>query len=540
MGNLVEKIGCKLCGSSDGLQVYEEGGKFTGFCFVCNKYYHNPYGEDEPHTKEVRVTTKEELHKQYFDIVDRKISADTCKYFEVEVGINNDGEIKEHYYPMKNDTGTIGHKIRVVKDKSFLINKSGKTTKMFGEDQAMKCGAKKLFVVEGEVDAMSLYQALKSNAAKNPKFANFHPAVVSPANGASSLAKELAAAGDLVDRFEEVVLMLDTDAAGIAATEASAPVYPAKTFIVKLPLKDPNEMLLAGREGELVKLAYNSKSRYAPDSIVTLGELREEILAPVTIDVTWPWPTLNNKMYGLRRTELYLFGGGAGCGKTELFKEHEYHLVNYHKLPIAAFMLEEAVSHTAKSIAGKFCNKRFHIPDGDWTQEELEGSLDYISSLDIYLYKSKGVMEWDKMQKYIRYLALSEGVKDFFIDNLTALVAKHADKTTMLDRILAEQSELCEELGITIYEISHLTRPSGGQKPHEEGGRVHQSDFRGSGSIQFWSNAMFGIERNTQAEDEEERNTATLRCLKDRFTGEATGLVFPLYFNKHSGRLLEV
>lgn len=65
------------------------------------------------------------------------------------------------------------------------------------------------------------------------------------------------------------------------------------------------------------------------------------------------------------------------------------------------------------------------------------------------------------------------------------------------------------------------------------------ADFRGSGAIGFWAHYMFGVERNTQAEDHDERNTVTLRCIKDRYTGNATGRTVQLFFNHSTGRLLE-
>jgi twinkle protein len=85
--------------------------------------------------------------------------------------------------------------------------------------------------------------------------------------------------------------------------------------------------------------------------------------------------------------------------------------------------------------------------------------------------------------------------------------------------------------------ISHLATPEG--KPHEEGGRVTIRQFRGSRAIGFWSHFMFGLERNQQAEDETERRTTILRCLKDRVTGKGTGKTLPLVYDQETGLLSE-
>jgi twinkle protein len=49
---------------------------------------------------------------------------------------------------------------------------------------------------------------------------------------------------------------------------------------------------------------------------------------------------------------------------------------------------------------------------------------------------------------------------------------------------------------------------------------------------------MFGLERDQQAEDEETRTTTTLRVLKDRVTGRATGKTFHYGFDQERGRLI--
>jgi twinkle protein len=46
---------------------------------------------------------------------------------------------------------------------------------------------------------------------------------------------------------------------------------------------------------------------------------------------------------------------------------------------------------------------------------------------------------------------------------------------------------------------------------------------------------MLALERDQQAEDIEQRQTTTLRVLKDRVTGQATGKTFKLGYDPVSG-----
>ena len=102
---------------------------------------------------------------------------------------------------------------------------------------------------------------------------------------------------------------------------------------------------------------------------------------------------------------------------------------------------------------------------------------------------------------------------------------------------MKEMASLAKSLKIIIHFISHLATPDG--KSHEEGGHVSIRHFKGARAIGFWSHFMLGLERNQQAEDERERQTTTLRILKDRYTGQATGQLLYLGYDKETGRLFE-
>jgi twinkle protein len=79
---------------------------------------------------------------------------------------------------------------------------------------------------------------------------------------------------------------------------------------------------------------------------------------------------------------------------------------------------------------------------------------------------------------------------------------------------MADMAQLAKALNVIIHFVSHLATPDG--KPHEEGGRVMIRHFKGSRAIGFWSHFMFGLERDTQAEDDAVKTITTFRVLKDR------------------------
>ena len=131
-------------------------------------------------------------------------------------------------------------------------------------------------------------------------------------------------------------------------------------------------------------------------------------------------------------------------------------------------------------------------------------------------------------------MAHSLGCRDIFLDHLTAIASTiEDDERKAIDQIMGKLARLAENLNITIYFVSHLATPEG--RPHEEGGRVMERHFRGSRSIGFWSDFMFGIERDKQ----DLEGVTTFRVLKDRFTGDGNGVTFGLAYDRHTGLLNE-
>jgi twinkle protein len=216
-----------------------------------------------------------------------------------------------------------------------------------------------------------------------------------------------------------------------------------------------------------------------------------------------------------------------------VFKQIAKHIIQTEDAPVGLIMLEEPPSMTAKTVAGMIMGKRVHVPDVEYDREELRETLNKLGGR-VFLYDHFGSMSFDVIKQKIRYMVRALGVRDIFLDHLTALAsAIDTDERKAIDKIMAELSSLCQELECTIYYVSHLTTPEG--KAHEEGGRVLEKQFRGSRSIAYWSHFLFGIERDKQ----DEQGVTVFRVLKDRYTGDAAGLRFGLRYSTTTGLLEE-
>jgi twinkle protein len=459
---------------------------------------------------------------EYKALTKRGITEETCRKFGYMVARwkGKPVQVTQHF-----DEGRLVMQQLRTADKDFPIIGSLDEAPLAGQ-HLWERGGRRIVITEGAVDMLTVSQ-LQGN--KWP--------VVSLPNGTKGARKAVSKQLEYLCTFEEVVLLFDNDEPGREAVAQCAALFPpGKCKVATTELKDANDMLLAGRGEEVIKAIWNAKT-YRPDGIVTLSDIRQKMLEPKKLGLSWFLPKLTELTYGRHWCHIYAFGAGTGVGKTDFLTQQMMHDMTVLNEPIGVFSLEQPPEETGERIAGKLAGKCFHIPDDGWTQEEKVAAIDQLeASGKLFLYDSFGATDWEVIQGHIRYLNHSEGVRIFYIDHLTALAAAEDDERKGLERIMAQMSALAKELRIIIHLVSHLASPEG--KPHEEGGRVMIKHFKGSRAIGFWCHAMYALERNQQPEGDEERRT-TFRILKDRFAGRATGKTIMLDYNAQTSILFE-
>lgn len=529
---LVSKGPCPECGSSDACALYDDGHQH---CFSCGTYF-PPAGAEAPRAAPKPKTKAGLLRGETQPLKSRGLDAKTVEKFRYLVGTYKGKPVQIEQWADASGR-IVAQKLRD-KDKNFTIIGDPDEALPLPGMELWRDGGKMVVITEGYIDMMSVAQAQGLR----------WPVVTLP-NGAKSAVKAISKAADWLEKFERVVLMFDMDDPGKEAAVAAARVLtPGKVFIAQLPLKDANEMVKARRSGELVNLPWDARA-YRPDGIVRVKDIKEAALVAPTYGLPFPWRGPTEATYGIRRGELLGYGAGVGVGKTTLFKQVSLsamlpELIEDHsglELPLDALnprkvgtlFLEENVRKTLRTMAGMAIGKRVHIPGVEFDPAELAAAMD---RLDPYLfaYNHFGAKDWDGIKDLIRYMVLGEGIKDVFLDHLTALLAFVDDDRKALDVIMADLASLVEQHDFTLHFISHLTTPQGAA--HEEGGRVLEKHFTGSRAIARWSHNLFALERDKQDPDA----PTTFRILKERETGDATGRTFGLAYQRDTGLFTEV
>ena len=513
---------CSNCGSKDNVGMYERpDGSTYSYCFGC----HNYCSEEQKNTQQINKDKNKNMINGIIEALpSRRIDVDTCRKFNYQTGEYNGKPCQiANYYD--RDYNLVAQHLRFP-DKSFSwIGDTDKIT-LFGQN-LWRDGGKTIILTEGEIDALSVSKVQ----------GNKYP-VCSIPSGATSAKKYIKRELEWLSKFENIVLMFDEDEAGKKASIECANILPVKKVkIAKLPAKDPNELLVTNQSTKLYDAIWEAK-RYTPQGIIEGKDTKDLLLKDNYVEtIPYQWNGLNEKLGGIRNSELVLLTAGSGTGKSQVCREIAYHLIN-KKIKIGYIALEESVQKSIRSIVGIKLNKLIHKPEvkKQVPEEELVSAWnevkDYVSFYDHF-----GSSDTDDLMNRIRYMVQSLDCKVIILDHISIVVSgiTDGDERRTIDNLMTSLRQLVEEVKCALFVVSHLKRPEG-KKGHEEGVQTSLSHLRGSHSLAQLSDAVIGFERDQQ--DATASNVMTSRVLKNRYSGE-TGVACELVYNKDTGRLSE-
>jgi twinkle protein len=501
---------CPHCGSSDARSVYSDG---HTYCFSCETYEAGDSECQPPsHSKKAIYYDGDfgALHK-------RRITEETCRKFNVRL---TPDEVR---FPYTDETGkVVAYKSRN-RDKEFTwVGKSPK--RLFGQN--LFGTGKRLVITEGEMDALSVWEAMPGWP------------VVSIPNGASAAKKSLQNQLQWILGFDEVILLFDNDPPGAGAAAECCELLPpekVKTGVL-LGHKDASEALQA-KEAQAIRVAIWNALPYQPANIKDGKDLLELLKEPVgRYDALYPFKGLNTLTGGLRKREVVTLVAGTGVGKSTFSGEIAQHLISQGER-VGYIALEESIQRTGLRLMTVFANRPLHLNNTVLSDAEFEAAFNAsVGSGNFWLRDGFGSVDPDHIIKDVRFLSRSKEVGWVILDHISIMVSgmEGNDERKMIDRAVTQLRSLVEETSLGLIMISHLSKPAGERKGHEDGGQVTLRDIRGSHAISQLSDLVIALERDISSGDDITR----IRVLKNRHSGW-TGPAGQLKYSKKTGRLTE-
>ena len=541
---LMERTQCPKCAeqgndtSCDNLAVYSDG---HSYCYAC-KYYQK--GENSAVNYQPAPKEFTPIKGVFEPIPSRNITEDTCRQFNYQLFNHNDKKYHVASYYKKNEL--VAQHFRSP-EKKFWWKGETVGTELFGQHRFEK-GGKRLVITEGELDAMSVYQA------------NGGWPVVSIPSGTTSAEASIKQNLEFISSYDEVIIMFDMDEAGQEAARKVAAILPVgKTKIAQLPRKDANDCLMNGDE-RAIKTAIFQAHLYSPDEIVHVSQVSSKDPLEGKEIFSFPWDELDQKLIGQRSGEITLWVSGPGSGKSTIIRELAYNHLQQGQ-SVGMMMFEESEEETLDDLISLMINAPVRViratkmlnekrekegkppvwVNGSFTEEEYNEARDWLTSKPLYFYNHEGNNAYKSAIARMEYLAVSLGVDVIILDHITALTAGMMESNddgerVLIDRVMKDLRSLVSRTGVRIDVISQLKK---GSKSYDDGDPISSEDVRGSASLNSVPNTVIAMERNKQHPDVFVSNCTALRVLKNRLVGHL-GVMGALHYNSTTGRMEEV
>lgn len=426
------------------------------------------------------------------------------RFYGTKTRIDKDGKPSDIIFLYPNQS----KKIRSLDRKEFHSEGDIAKAGLYGRDRFSAGSHKYVTITEGELDAHSLYQVLRSP-------------VVS-VQSSSSAVRDCSSDREWLDSFERIYLCFDNDEVGRSALSKVARLFDFnKIYQVKLTRhKDANEYLKHNEVDELRQIWWNSK-RYLPETVISSFSDFEKILSePAKKGVRFPFKFLNDMTYGMRPGESILITAQEGVGKTEVMRTLEHHLLKETNDAIGSIFLEEGKKRHLLGLAGIELKRPAHldVEKGEISETQIFDAVKSAVGDDdrLHIYSHFGSDDPEVIIDTIRFLVAARSCRYILLDHISMVVSGLAgeDERRALDYLCTRLEMMVKELDFCLIFVSHVN---------------DSGQTRGSRYISKIADLRINLTRDVESDNTMDRLTTHVRIAKNRFayqTGYAGRLIF--------------
>jgi twinkle protein len=328
----------------------------------------------------------------------RKLTKETIEYFDVRMNERGTGLC----WPYYKDGVLVNLKHRAFADKKFYNSKETEPT-LFNRDRCAS-NLERLVICEGEFDCMALHQ--------------YGIEAVSVPNGTGDT-RWIANEWDYCQRFQEVVLCLDNDAAGWKLRDELIQRFGRyRCRVMRLPFKDANECLIQGVPPEKMKQALEYAESVPPDLLVNASEFIDDVTAlfnhpNLVKGVPTAFESLDEILRGWRDQELTIWSGNNGSGKSTILNQVVLDLL-LRRVPVCMASLELPPTQYLRWMVMQQTDRQ--RPDDQQIYEAFQTFGPYL-----FVVNTHEEITPDRVLDCFTYAARRYGVKHFVVDSLARL-----------------------------------------------------------------------------------------------------------------------
>jgi twinkle protein len=343
-------------------------------------------------------------------------------------------------------------------------------------------GAREINIVEGEIDALSLY--------------DYGRVGLSVPFGGGKGAKQdwIDTDFDMLQAMERINLVLDDDKVGDeACEEISGRLGRHRCYRVKLPRKDANQCLLEGVKVEEINKAFEDARTLDPEELVAPSTFTEEV-----IDLFWPkegehigyrlpYDKIGNGLL-FRPGEMTLWSGSSGSGKSQILSDSMVDWVNQGARTCVLslemkgkFLLARMVKQASK----------LHKP----TSIYITKTLQWLDE-GLWVYNLVGKVSVDSILEVFDYARARHGCDTFVIDSLMRVGGVASDDYSAQEELVYKVVTWCGEKDVHVHLVAHSRK---GEKAR---GVPETDDVKGAMEIGANAFNIISVWRNRKLEEE--------------------------------------
>ena len=245
------------------------------------------------------------------------------------------------------------------------------------------------------------------------------------------------------------------------------------------------------------------------------------------------FPTLDNLLSGLHKSDLIILAARPSMGKTSLALDIARNTAVRHDVPVGIFSLEMSSEQIVdRMLSAESYVDSWKMRTGAITKEDdfakIRDALENLSKAPIYI-DDKPAQNILSMRAVARRLKRERGIGLIIVDYLQLMVPPSNRASDNLVQQVTEISRslknLARELDVPVLALSQLSRAV-----ESRGGRPRLSDLRDSGSIEQDADVVMFIHREDKYKDASEKTNIAEILIEKHRNGE-TGKV-DLFFNE--------